>query len=184
MTSTWPLPVSVLTGERIRLRPLREGDADDLVTTSTDPATLEFSPVPDNYDRDTALAYIRDPAGAVVWAIELLDAPGRLAGVIELRGVYPHVGYLDVGYRTAPWARGKGAAKEALRLVTRHAFAHGCHRIELLAAVDNTASRRVAERCGFRFEGVARDREHLRGKYRDLAMYSLLSTDPGEDAGE
>ncbi|AGF71209.1 hypothetical protein A605_00965 [Corynebacterium halotolerans YIM 70093 = DSM 44683] len=185
---TWPLPVTVLEGGRIRLRPLREADADNLVATSTDPDTIRYSPLPDEYTRDTALDYIRgaqDASRAMIWAIELLDEPDSLAGVIELRGVYPHAGYVDVGYRTAPWARGRGAAKEALLLATRHAFTHGCHRVELLAAVDNIASRRVAERCGFQFEGIARDREYLHGAYRDLAMYSLLSTDgDGDGAGE
>ncbi len=180
MTPTWPLPTTVITGQRIRLRTLRDQDADELVAISVDPAIIRYSAIPDDYTSDTALDYIRgaqSPENSAIWAFELLDTPGRLAGVIELRGIYPHVGYLDVGYRTAPWARGKGAAKEALALTVDHAFAHGCHRIELLAAVDNIASRRVAERCGFQLEGIARDREYLRGKYRDLAIYSRLSTD-------
>ena len=161
----------------MRLRALAERDVDELIAVHADPQTRRFSPAAPAYARAAAAAHVRGGSGAVVWGIELLDAPGRLAGLIELRAVHAHAGYVDVGYRTAAWARGRGVARGALSLVVGHGFRHGCHRVELLAAVDNTASRRVAERCGFHFEGIARDREYLHGRYRDLAVYSRLSTD-------
>ena len=64
-----------------------------------------------------------------------------------------------------------------MRAVTQHAHEAGIHRVELRAAVDNHASRRVAERAGFRLEGICRDAELLRGEYNDLAVYSHLATD-------
>jgi RimJ/RimL family protein N-acetyltransferase len=62
-----------------------------------------------------------------------------------------------IGYRTAPWARGRGVATIAVRAVSGWAFgALGIERIELPHAVANPASCRVAEKAGFRLEGTMR----------------------------
>ncbi len=51
-------------------------------------------------------------------------------------------------------------------------------RLELIADPDNTASQRVAEKAGFRREGVLRSHLlHPDGRRRDSVMFSLL---PGE----
>jgi RimJ/RimL family protein N-acetyltransferase len=36
------------------------------------------------------------------------------------------------------------------------------------------ASKRVAEECGYKFEGVARGAVFHRGAYRDMEVYSIL----------
>jgi RimJ/RimL family protein N-acetyltransferase len=38
----------------------------------------------------------------------------------------------------------------------------------------NAASRRVAEKCGFKLEGIARGAMFHRGQNYDLEMYSIL----------
>jgi RimJ/RimL family protein N-acetyltransferase len=61
-------------------------------------------------------------------------------------------------------------------LAARHAFASGAARVQLRADVENVASRRVAEKAGFRLEGVLRS-AHANprlGRRQDWAMYSLL----------
>ncbi|OFS27112.1 hypothetical protein HMPREF3162_02765 [Brevibacterium sp. HMSC07C04] len=75
---------------------------------------------------------------------------------------------------TAPWARGQGFMTAAVRLVTDFAFARGAQRVEICVHPDNAASRRVAEKAGFRFEGMRRNGEILRGEVRDLAVYSTI----------
>ena len=66
-------------------------------------------------------------------------------------------GCAEVGYWTAPNARGRGVATEALGVLARWAFgALGAHRLELYHATENVASCRIADRCGFAYEGVAR----------------------------
>lgn len=75
---------------------------------------------------------------------------GRYCGNIALR-VAEEQAAGELGYCTAPWARGRGLTTRAVRLVTDHAFAHGLRELVLRAAVDNAASRRVAEAAGFTF---------------------------------
>ncbi|SDJ98637.1 Acetyltransferase (GNAT) domain-containing protein [Actinopolyspora mzabensis] len=74
--------------------------------------------------------------------------------------------------------RGRGAATRTLRLLARWVFDHlTLARLELTCAPDNTASQRVAERCGFVREGVLRSHMCFQGGRRDSVMSSLL---PGE----
>jgi RimJ/RimL family protein N-acetyltransferase len=84
-----------------------------------------------------------------------------------------------VGYWCAAHERRRGIATRALRLVCRYALDElGLARIELITDVDNVASQGVAQKAGFRREGVLRS--HLRhpdGHRRDSVMFSLL---PGE----
>ena len=84
-----------------------------------------------------------------------------------------------VGYWCAPEARGRGVATRALRLLCRHALDDlRLDRLELVTDPDNRASQRVAEKVGFRREGVLRSHLlHPDGRRRDSVMFSLL---PGE----
>ena len=62
--------------------------------------------------------------------------------------------------------------------MTRWAFATaGAHRVYLIISVDNPASEKVAERCGYVREGVMRS-IHLKDGVRvDASLWSRLPTD-------
>ncbi len=47
-------------------------------------------------------------------------------------------------------------------------------RLQLTVVVGNPASKRVAEKCGFTSEGIARKAVFLGGAHRDLEWFSLL----------
>jgi RimJ/RimL family protein N-acetyltransferase len=78
-------------------------------------------------------------------------------------------------YWLAPHAVGHGYATEAARRLTRHAFDElESPRVEIRTEPHNDSSVRVAERLGFRREGVLRSVSHRRGGPIDLALYALL----------
>ncbi|MCP2341928.1 precorrin-2 C(20)-methyltransferase [Actinomadura rupiterrae] len=84
----------------------------------------------------------------------------------------------EVGYALRAASRGNGHATEALRLACDWALVDcGLHRVELRTLTDNTASMRVAEKAGFRREGVQRGAS----AHRDLVMFSRLATDTAPD---
>ncbi len=86
---------------------------------------------------------------------------------------------VELGYAIAPSARGRGVATEALRQLTAWALSElDVLRIELRINVDNEASKRVAERCGFVREGVLRSMPLKAGVWGDLEVWSRLATDP------
>jgi RimJ/RimL family protein N-acetyltransferase len=70
-----------------------------------------------------------------------------------------------VGYWVRTGQTGQGIATAAVRLIARFGFEDlGLQRLELLVAVENLASRRVAEKAGARFEGILPAGPHGQGE--------------------
>ena len=73
---------------------------------------------------------------------------------------------------------GRGLAAEAARAVITFGFeALGLHRIEARYMVGNIGSKRIAEKCGMREEGILRESVYAKGKYVDVAVASILYDD-------
>jgi ribosomal-protein-serine acetyltransferase len=84
----------------------------------------------------------------------------------------------NLGYWVRTSETGKGVASRATRLVARFGFAElGLQRIEIIAAVGNVASQRVAENAGAVRECVARKRLLINGEQLDAVVFSLLAED-------
>ena len=84
----------------------------------------------------------------------------------------------ELGYIVARAARGRGVATAALDLLTDWALLElGLQRLELRISVGNTASKRVAERCGYVREGVLRSVYLKRGVREDIEVWSRLASD-------
>jgi RimJ/RimL family protein N-acetyltransferase len=80
----------------------------------------------------------------------------------------------DTGYWIRKRAQGQGFATETANALVRYAFgALGMRRIGLTHSAGNEASRRIAEKLGFSFEGVQRGANILPGgKYADRYCYA------------
>jgi ribosomal-protein-serine acetyltransferase len=84
----------------------------------------------------------------------------------------------NLGYWVRTSRASGGIATAAAWLALRFGFEElSLDRIEIIMAVGNTASRRVAERVGARQEGLMRSRLHLRGTTHDAWLYSMLRSD-------
>ena len=84
----------------------------------------------------------------------------------------------NLGYWVRTSAAGRGVATTAARLVARFGFGDvGLNRLEILAALSNTASQRVAEKLGAQREGVLRRRLFLQSQPQDGVLYSLVRED-------
>ena len=81
----------------------------------------------------------------------------------------------NLGYWVRSSAARKGVATEATRLTRDWGFAHtDLERLEVLVAVGNIASRRVAEKSGAVYEGTLRSRLVVHGVRHDAAMYAFI----------
>ena len=105
----------------------------------------------------------------------IADKAGQLLGTIfhfkSRTPVAREIGYRLFDQRHA----GRGVMTEAARLVIDHLFSnYQYQRLQLLMAPDNTASERIAQKCGFTKEGTFRQMFFHRGVYGDAHIYSLL----------
>ncbi len=92
--------------------------------------------------------------------------------------------FANLGYWVRTSATGRGFATSATRLAARFGFEQlGLRRIEIVAAVDNVASQRVAEKAGAIREGVARQRLLIHAESHDAVVYSLIPADFGLPTG-
>lgn len=102
-------------------------------------------------------------------------ATGRYLGSCGLCPVEREHATAGLGFWVRTPDTGRGVATTAARFVADAAFEHlGLNRIELLIAVDNAASRRVAEKLGAAYEGTLRKRLVLPAGPTDMAMYALV----------
>jgi ribosomal-protein-alanine N-acetyltransferase len=107
---------------------------------------------------------------------------GRLVGQVTVstivRGAFNSG---QVGYWVDNEYAGLGITPTALALVTDHCFgAVGLHRVEANVRPENTASRQVLAKLGFREEGLHRRYLAIDGRYRDHLGYALTTEDVPE----
>lgn len=151
----YPSPMPAIETDRLTIRPAVESDRRRFVELFTDEAFTVFSDgvndvasVNARFDRMRlmvdAIAYAKQPvvergSGAIV------GYTGADSVVIE------GVDRLEWGWRLVPEARGRGYATEAANALLAVADRHDDGEMLCLIAADNHASRRVADKVGFRW---------------------------------
>ena len=81
----------------------------------------------------------------------------------------------NLGYWVRTSQEGKGIATATVRLISRFGFETlGFTRLEIVAAVQNRASQRVAEKAGAVREGIHRNRHVVHDMIYDSVMFSLI----------
>ncbi len=178
------LDVPRLRDDLIALRTPEERDVDAITAACQDPDIPRFTRVPSPYTRADAELYVgvaaesRAAGTDLSFVVVAADDDARLLGSTGVHGIADDRHVAEIGYWIERSARGRGFATRALRLLSRWAVAElGVARLELMAAVENVASQRVAERAGFTREGVLRSYFSHRCGLRDVVMFSLLPGD-------
>ena len=173
-----------ITAGRLHLRPWQAGDEHDLQAALADPAVARWTGLPSRSAQEwvtsTWPGRWADGTGA---AFAVLDATtAELLGGVDLHALDAADSTAEVGWFTAPAARGRGAATEAVGVLCRWAFEGlGLHRLTAQVEVGNWVSRALAEKAGFTVEGVLRDVPAPGGRRADSWLASLLATDEVRD---
>jgi RimJ/RimL family protein N-acetyltransferase len=168
----------------LTLRPFTLADVPWVYDVSMDQALQQYVEVPTPYEREHAEFFVRELAiggwatgQRVEFLVEESDTATRLGrvGLGLARG-----GLAEIGYWVDPRTRGRGAATYSVRAVCQWGFRElGLQLIEWRAEVGNVASRRVAEKAGFRIEATLRRRLLHRGVRVDAWVGSLLAEEAG-----
>jgi len=167
----------------IRLEPLGAEHVADVEAMLGDPDLLRFTRIPEPVPPGFASAWLeryeegrRDGSRE---AFAIVGGEGEFLGIAMAPRIDRESQTAELGYVVAPVTRGRGVATEALRRLTAWAFEElGMLRLELMISVENPASKKVAERCGYVFEGVLRSLYFKPGLREDTEIWSRLATDP------
>jgi ribosomal-protein-serine acetyltransferase len=105
----------------------------------------------------------------------IIGDDGRILGACGINFVNAPNRFANLGYWVRTSQTGRGVAVEAVRLLASWTFEHtDLERLEIVTAVGNKASQRVAERAGALREGILRSRVCIHGSCHDAYMHSLL----------
>ena len=168
---------------KIRLESLDERHLEDVRALVADPDVLHYTripePAPDDFARSWIAAYATARKDGTREGFAAIDGDGRFVGLGLAPTIDRKASELELGYIVPAWARGRGVASEILRLMTVWALGEvGAMRVYLIIDVENRASERVAERCGYVREGVMRSIHVKQGRRADAALWSRLPSDP------
>lgn len=188
----WPpllrWPDEPLTDGVVVLDRLTFDDVDRVVFGCTDDVSQRWLPLPSPYTDAEARSFIGSRDSAADEGKELTFAvrdavDHTLVGAmgITVRG---HRWEVEIGYWTTPDRRGRGWTARAVRLLAAYALhTMPVRRVEILAALGNSSSLRVAERAGATYEGVRRSGMPSPDVEEDAAVYSFVTGDlPALDA--
>jgi RimJ/RimL family protein N-acetyltransferase len=189
MSSTWPValrrfPELTVATPRLHVRPLAADDAKQVAEIFADKQTQRWLPFPQEYGPIEARAWCtefaaerRDSGSGDHYGVVRRE-DGRVVGCLWGKRTDWVARSIEVAYAVAADARGFGVAPEAVdALAIALILEHGFQRIELRVAPGNVASRRVAEKAGFTYEGLLRNAGHVHSGRVDLEAWSLVAAD-------
>lgn len=149
-----------LRTRRLLLRRWRDDDRVPFAVICADPRVMRYFRSPlSRAGSDALINEIEarfEANGYGLWALEPLsgDCAGRLAGFTGLNPVRPNLPYapaVEVGWRLASWARGRGYATESgFRAIVFGFDQLGLEEIVSFTSAANDRSRAVMERLGMR----------------------------------
>lgn len=177
-----------ITDGVILMRPFHLRDADETYTAVRESLT-DLKPwmswAHEGYSLSDSKEFIRITRArwedGTLFAFAITEAKsGSVLGGCSLSHIHPVYHLCNLGYWVRTSRRGEGIAVRATRLAARYAFEKvGLIRVEIVMAVNNTASRRVAEKAGAHYEGILHNRMVVGREIYDAHMYSLIPADFG-----
>jgi ribosomal-protein-alanine N-acetyltransferase len=177
-------PALTVSAPRLHVRPLTSADAEEVAEIFGDKLTQRWLPFPPEFDREDGLAWCtelaaeRRDSGAGDHYGVIRREDDRLVGCLWTKRTDWAARVTEISYAVAPTARGFGLTAEAVdALAIALILEHGFQRVELRVAPGNTASRRVAEKAGFTYEGLLRNAGYVHSGRTDLEVWSFVAAD-------
>ena len=171
---------SILVGERVRLRGVRDDDLPVLARWEMDPGRLVtlsgwVVPPSEAAAKERIAKWSANDKDNLGFAIETRDDPPVRVGNLGLWGARPKDRCASLGIALGREYVGRGYGTDAVRVIVGYGFREmGLHRIQLVVAAFNSAGIRAYQKAGFVEEG--RDRESVLhdGHWYDDVLMSIL----------
>ncbi|MDQ3841069.1 MAG: GNAT family N-acetyltransferase [Actinomycetota bacterium] len=172
-----------LETDRLILRQMILGDAEAVFAYASDPEVTRYVLWDTHHTIEDSETFLRsvaeryENAEAADWGI-VYKGNGRFIGGCSIVGWDLENARAEMGYVLSRQYWGQGLMPEAVRAMIAFGFEKmGLNRLEVRCITENTASVRVMEKAGMLYEGTLRQREFIKGAYRDTKIYSILKSE-------
>lgn len=158
------------------LRPFSFEDAKDFFEIANNPDNLSFIfPVQATFEESQRLlvhTFMKEPLG--IWAIEDKKTH-KMVGCIRLEAIKEEEKSAEIGYFLHKDYWGQGYMTHLLRELLFIAFYHcDFHKLTIIVHEENVASKRVAEKAGFKFLEAYKGSDRYTHKMRHYLKYEFL----------
>ncbi|MCQ4086493.1 GNAT family N-acetyltransferase [Saccharibacillus sp. JS10] len=168
---------------RLLLRQAKPSDREGLFALYGDEEVMRYLPleafqsIEEADDEMNWHARIFQEQTGLRWMIEE-KATGDFVGTCGFLGIEKEHHRMEIGYDLARQHWGKGLMPEAISAVLHFGF-HSleANKIEARVDPDNAASIKLMDKLHFVQEGILRQHEFEKGRYVDLAAYSILKSE-------
>jgi len=168
----------MIKGKKVNLRAINEEDLGQIKALKNDVSEVgEYATL--SIPSMTQLKEMYHEHGMIKKDLEMLiiaNKENEIVGMVQRAKQQSYATGFEIGfliYRSAD--RNKGYASEALNLFTAYIFeAYPIERLEIGTHIDNIGAQKVAEKCGYIFEGINRKACYIRGVAADLKRYSII----------
>ena len=169
-----------LETERLILRKMTLEDAEAIFAYASDPEVSRYTLWETHRSIKDSRAFLelevskRESGGEPDWGI-VYKGDHRFVGTCGIVSWEPHHARAEIGYALSKEYWGRNLMPEAARAMIRFGFERmSLNRIEARCIAENAASARVMEKAGMTHEGTLRQRELIKGAYRDIEVYAIL----------
>jgi RimJ/RimL family protein N-acetyltransferase len=170
---------ALLEGERIRLRPVGDGDVEGRLALGSHAEIIRM------FGGSTRELRPLTPEAARAWCDRIrlhpsawiIEESGRLIGEARLDNIDRRDSRCTMALGIYDPARlGQGLGSEAIRLLLTHAFETlGLHRVGVRVLACNSRAIRAYEKCGFKREGIEREAALVDGERHDDVLLGILA---------
>ena len=172
-----------LETERLKLRKLSMRDAGDVFEYASLSEVSEHVTWEHHRNISDSIHFLRvvmqqyEDGAPSSWGI-VQSKIGKLIGTIGYHALSIQNRYGEVGYALSKDFWNQGYMTEAFREVIKFGFEHmKLNRVEATCKLLNTASEKVMQKCGLKYEGILKQRLFAKGEHHDLKLYAILKSD-------
>lgn len=182
MTDLWRDQLA-LEGKHVLLRPMMREDGAAIVEAASDGRLWElfYTHVPSSDEIETWLdtAMAQKAYGRSMPYVVIDRRDGRLVGSTRYLRMNQPALRLEIGatFYAQSVQRTPINSECKLLLLTRAFEEMGCQCVQIRTDYFNFASQRAIERLGAKRDGVLRNHAFMRGRMRDIVVYSILATE-------
>ncbi len=169
-----------LETERLILRKMTPDDADAVFAYASDPEVSRYTLWETHRSIEDSRAFLElviqkyENGGEPDWGI-VYRGDHRFVGACGLVNWEAEHARAEAGFVLSREYWGRGLMPEAVRAMIRFGFeTMNLNRIEARCIAENVASARVMEKAGMAYEGTLRQREYIKGAYRNIKLYAIL----------